>query len=96
MSESFEGRYILCGPKVYIRPNGTVIFDDSKARTVFNEMPAGIWVWVECDEQNVGLPSHWADIRDLVDGYLATLQEWADGSDSAVENMLLDKDKFPR
>jgi len=96
MSESFTGKYIVVGPKVYIKPEGTTIYDDQNGWTVWEDLPAGVWIWVECDPQDTGVPSHWVDIRQLVNGYTASLQEWAGLGSDHIGDWITDPESFPR
>ena len=96
MSDSFEGRYMLVGPKVYITPDSTIVFDDHKRKTLLNELPAGVWIWVECDERDCAVPSHWVDIMTLVEGYTESLAHGLRAADCDTTETRYDRDTYPR
>jgi len=97
MSESFSGRYILTGPKIYIKPHVTRIIDDGEGVPIWDDLPAGIWIWVECNPEDTGIKSHWVDIQDLIEAYGYALQEWStcEYLDYAKYNKD-DPDNYPR
>lgn len=94
MSDSFEGRYTVAGPRVYIHPDITTVRGKDKD-ILFRNLPAGIFVWVECSLKDHGVGSHWADIKDLVDAYHTILPDWNVDLESSLPSDRRDEDHYP-